>query len=110
MITYEFDPLTIQISTQKAARQGVYEASAHLQAAAMARAPIREGGLRSSAVHTPTDGGAEVSFNTVYANVQHEGLNFNHPRGGEARYLTNAADAEKHVMRVIVENHIRGAL
>lgn len=29
----------------------------------------------------------EVSFNTVYAAAQHQGDHFNHPKGGEARYL-----------------------
>ena len=30
---------------------------------------------------------AEVSFNTVYAAAQHEGLDYDHPKGGEAKYL-----------------------
>lgn len=28
-----------------------------------------------------------VSFNTKYAGVQHEQLNYSHPRGGQAKYL-----------------------
>lgn len=33
------------------------------------------------------DVAAEVSFNTVYASSQHEGLDYVHPKGGEAKYL-----------------------
>lgn len=29
----------------------------------------------------------EVSFNTIYAAAQHEGLDFEHPLGGQAKYL-----------------------
>lgn len=33
---------------------------------------------------------AELSFNTVYAARQHEELDWNHPKGGEAKYLQKA--------------------
>ena len=32
----------------------------------------------------------EVVFNTPYATIQHEELEFEHPRGGEAKYLENS--------------------
>lgn len=33
---------------------------------------------------------AEISFNTPYAAYQHERLDLEHPRGGEAKYLEHA--------------------
>lgn len=48
-------------------------------ATAAAIAKVRAGG--SPTVY------AEVSFNTVYAAAQHEGLDYDHPKGGEAKYL-----------------------
>ena len=62
-----------------------------LQGKAQRRAPVDTGDLRGSATtelishrggHT-----VEVGFNKVYALVQHEGLHFEHPRGGKAKYL-----------------------
>lgn len=83
---------------------------------AVRRAPIEEGTLRGSATlvlivdgrsfdgsgaiaaaarfaKTVAESGgsplvmAEVSFNTVYAAAQHEGLDYDHPKGGGPKYL-----------------------
>lgn len=54
-------------------------------------APIDTADLRGSGkVELETNGDkitATVSFNTPYAVRQHEDLTYNHPRGGEAKYL-----------------------
>jgi hypothetical protein len=63
-----------------------------LLARAAPLAPIDEGTLRASG-HVELerlDAGRQevvVSFNTPYAAVQHERTDYEHPRGGQAKYL-----------------------
>lgn len=58
---------------------------------AQRRAPVDEGTLRGSGeveiVEGPNEVTAVVSFNTVYAARQHEELDWDHPKGGQAKYL-----------------------
>lgn len=58
---------------------------------AQRRAPIEEGTLRGSADTDVDVVGdlitGEVSFNEVYAARQHEELSWQHPKGGQAKYL-----------------------
>lgn len=58
---------------------------------AQRRAPIEEGTLRASAdvevERKQFEIVGTISFNTVYAAAQHEGVTFDHPRGGRAKYL-----------------------
>jgi hemolysin activation/secretion protein len=79
--------------------RALYQQGFEVQAAAVRKAPVKDGVLRSSAYVAPPqeEGGAlsvEVGFGTVYAAVQHEREDFEHPRGGEAKYLEKAV-AEK---------------
>lgn len=62
------------VNGQRLEGAGAYELAVHL-AVRLARAGL----LRSLRV--------EVSFNTVYAARQHEEVEWNHPLGGEAKYL-----------------------
>lgn len=87
----------------KATTRGVYLALSEIQSTAVDLAPIRQGTLRESAtINRPTVQGSrvvgDVSFPIVYAAVQHESEHFNHPRGGQAKYLQTAA--ERHKSRV----------
>jgi hypothetical protein len=54
-------------------------------------APVDEGTLRGSGTATVEVHGQEVigkvTFGTPYARAQHEGLDFEHPKGGKAKYL-----------------------
>lgn len=84
----------------KATSRAVYLALSEIESTAVNLAPIRQGDLRGSATITmPTVKrnrvGGGVSFPIVYAAVQHESEHFNHPRGGEAKYLQKAADAHR---------------
>jgi hypothetical protein len=47
-----------------------------------------------------------VSFGTPYAHYQHEGLEFNHPQGGQAKYLEQpfVENMEKYI------NHLRDSV
>lgn len=48
---------------------------------------------------------AQVKVSQLYAQRQHQGAHFNHPRGGEAFYLKNAlmANYREHYQRVAME-------
>jgi hypothetical protein len=82
----------------RATAAALYAESFAIQAEATRRAPISEGGgvLRTSAYTAPPTGrelATETGFGTVYAARQHEETTWKHPRGGEAKYLTNAVNA-----------------
>lgn len=55
------------------------------------KAPMDEGTLQGSGVvdveRTAKGVEVSVSFSTPYAAAQHEGLDFHHPKKGEAKYL-----------------------
>lgn len=58
------------------------------------RAPVREGTLRGSG-EVDVDVGpggvlVTVAFNSIYAARQHEETEWEHPKGGEAKYLERA--------------------
>jgi hypothetical protein len=74
-----------------AALAALHIAANDLAGRAQRDAPIEEGTLRASAdveVEETLDGAdAIVSFSTPYAERQHEELGFEHPHGGQAKYL-----------------------
>lgn len=74
---------------------GMWDAVADLGQRAAERAPVDEGALRGSlAMGVETEGETivgEVRFTEKYAAVQHERVDFHHPKGGEAKYLEKAA-------------------
>ena len=86
--------------------EGLNEAAMDIGARAAEKAPVDTGDLRGSmTVDTIVYNGeaiSEIRFNEKYAAVQHERLDFNHPKGGEAKYLEKAAieKAEQVAQRV----------
>lgn len=79
--------------------EGVKEVTVDIGAGAALRAPIDTGDLRASMTATveSTENGAvgRVKFSQKYAAYQHEHVELNHPKGGEAKYLEKEA-REKH--------------
>jgi len=75
-----------------AAMEGLSQAAEAVLAEAQERAPVETGTLRRSGTVTdaPHEMAVYVSFNTPYALRQHEELRYQHPNGGEAKYLENA--------------------
>ncbi len=53
------------------------------------RAPVDKGDLKGSGFSEREGLTAVVGFTEPYALRQHEELRYNHPRGGEAKYLEN---------------------
>ena len=51
--------------------------------------PVETGALLRSGTVNASEGGTvqTISYNTPYALAQHEGLDNNHPNGGNAKYL-----------------------
>ena len=80
-----------RVEAFKQIKDAVEDASFDLQGKSQRQAPIDTGDLRGSAsttvdVKTGKVTG-EVGFNEEYALDQHESLEYNHPRGGNAKYL-----------------------
>ena len=79
----------------QAADNGLLTCAADLQNKSVNRAPIDTGKLRESCVVDDSemeDHVVKVGYSPEvddYSLVQHERLDFNHPRGGEAKYLEN---------------------
>lgn len=93
--TLEFFDKAIRLGKERMAR-AVAEVMADLEAQGVKRAPIKFGFLRASIKRMPvtvvqSNGRylleSGVAARTPYAFTQHEGLNFNHPKGGEAEFL-----------------------
>jgi hypothetical protein len=77
------------------------ESAAHLEM--RERRAIHEGGLGDAVV-------GEVGFNTPYALAQHERLDFNHPKGGKAKYLEDNLKQQADRYQGNLSDHLRGAL
>jgi hypothetical protein len=82
---------------EQALRPWAHAVGADLMGEAQREAPVEEGTLRGSArydVKETIDGvEVEVSFNTVYAARQHEEVEYKHPKGGKAKYLSDPLKA-----------------
>lgn len=77
-------------SLDDAIRDALQAGGELLRDAAVERTPIETSTLRGTA-KVSTDGEkAAVSYNTRYARRQHEEIGWNHPGGGEAKFLENA--------------------
>jgi hypothetical protein len=77
--------------SERGARKGIQTICAHLKAESVKLAPLDTGDLRGSAYYSTRDTGTkvegEVGFPLPYAAVQHERTWYNHPKGGQAKYL-----------------------
>ena len=51
-----------------------------------------------------------LSFNTPYARRQHEELDYNHPRGGKAKYLEDPFNRNKKKVLQYAEKQVKKAL
>lgn len=90
----------ITVDLQNATDEGVREGLDHLLAASRRLVPEEHGDLKASGtVVLESRGKGSVQYGTTpetaeYAVVQHERLDFNHPRGGQAKYLEAAMTRE----------------
>lgn len=82
----------IRARVQAAGESALRVVAEDLLGEAQRLAPVEEGTLRASGdVEVEHGVGgmtvATVSFASIYAAAQHEGLDFEHPKGGQAKFL-----------------------
>lgn len=96
---------------RKATEEGLATAAVAVQREAVARTPVKDGDLRRSANNTVNGYAleAEISFDTPYAARQHEETGWNHPKGGQAKYLESALEDMTDKAMQIVSTAIRRA-
>lgn len=74
-----------------AAKAELKRVTTDLKSNAVELAPVDQGDLRGSAFDEVGESGGSlegvVAFDTPYATRQHEELSYNHPKGGQAKYL-----------------------
>lgn len=90
----------------EAAQTGIFEAAEALLDQAIEKTPVQDGILRASGRATQEGLVSAVSFNTPYAVKQHEELGYQHPNGGEAKYLEKPANSFGPTMEQIVAQAI----
>ena len=97
---------------RKGVKRGTLLAANHLMTQAVERTPIGEtGNLRGSATAKSTGkASADVRYSIVYAARQHEETGWNHPRGGQAKYLESAAQDSVDEIKGIVTQAIKGLM
>ena len=85
------DTKAIRQALRGSLESGMRSVVEDLAGRAIKEAPVKEGTLRASANPSVEVHGNEVTgrvtFALPYAEAQHEHLEFQHPRGGKAKYL-----------------------
>lgn len=84
-----FDKELAQEVVEKAAMKGLRSLGEVILTEAKELCPVDSGTLRQSGSVRANSKNktVEISFNTPYALKQHEEMSYNHPNGGQAKYL-----------------------
>lgn len=88
----------LKIKTQAEAdtAKAVMDCGQHLKGESQKECPVDTHDLqRSAQVEMVDKNTVEVSYNKAYALEQHERLDFNHPKGGKAKYLEDPLTRNK---------------
>lgn len=113
-MTLEYNGAEIMNLIEGKAARAVAAGAQVVVAAAVPLTPILEGDLRGAIgiIDPIVDGDKVVSGvavkDVVYARRQHEETTWNHPRGGQAKYLQTAKDATKDEVEAVIKNHLKG--
>lgn len=88
------DRAKIKNITQQCSKKGTWSALDHLAAVSKEQVPLDQGPLKNSCYVDVADDGSSgtVSYDTPYAVVQHENMQFQHQRGRKAKYLEDPAN------------------
>ena len=94
------------------AARGLMLAAEHILEEATRIVPLLEGTLMRSGVASVDAGAlrAAVSYDTVYAVYQHEGLDFAHPNGRQAKYLEQPLNSERAKCAALIAREIKTSL
>ena len=111
-VTVKWHGAKVKASEHKAAARGLYKWAEHVLEEATRIVPLQEGTLQNTGVASSDEGAlrAAVSYDTPYAVVQHEAMDFNHPNGRQAKYLETPLNASRDKGLKIVADEIKGAL
>lgn len=114
-MTVEWNAKNLTARVQDGARAGVVDAAQAVATASQELTPVLEGVLRAATtVRGPVQDGDEivagVGNNTIYAARQHEETGWQHPRGGQAKYMETAMTQNEDAVRQTILNHIKGAI
>ena len=72
---------------EAAQQETLQQLGEYIQGESTAIAPLRGGALIASSYVEPSAENVRIGYNIIYANRQHEELNFFHPNGRQAQYL-----------------------
>lgn len=92
---------------RRLAEEGLGRALEHLLGEARKLVPLDEGTLERSGKASRDGLNGTVSFDTIYAVVQHEDLTFRHLPGRQAKYLEQPAHTERDVMLQLMAVSLR---
>ncbi|MCL5291280.1 MAG: HK97 gp10 family phage protein [Actinobacteria bacterium] len=105
----------VKTEVKRAAAKAIMDCALDLLGKSVELAPVDQGDLRANGSVTPNNVSAlktagnnvgemiiRVGFNLPYAEVQHERLDYSHPKGGQAKYLeqpfeANVAKYQQHI-------------
>ena len=93
-IDVRLDKAKIKAVTKRCSKKATWSALDHLAAVSKDQVPLDQGPLKNSCYVDVSDDGASgtVSYDTPYAVVQHENMQFQHQRGRKAKYLEDPAN------------------
>ncbi len=77
---------------EQAARDSLQDTARKVLKVAKGLAPVEDGDLRKSGKVKVDDLEVRVVFDAPHAWLQHERLDYQHPQGGQAKYLEAAVD------------------
>ena len=88
----QFDAGGIAARVAAARDRALAQAGEYIRARSVAIAPVRSGAMVGSAGVDSAAGKVTVHYGTIYAAVQHEHTEFQHPNGGQAKYLQSVIE------------------
>lgn len=83
--------LPILTAVEKAAQAGLKDVARATLKESNARIPRESGATAKSGFTASEDLTAQVGYRSKVAAIQHENLDYQHPQGGEAKFLERAA-------------------
>ncbi|MCM6761396.1 hypothetical protein NB037_03105 [Rathayibacter sp. ZW T2_19] len=95
---------------EKAAQDALLEVAEAVIENSNARAPRLTGETEDTSFARVDDLTAQAGYESFVARLQHEDLEYEHPRGGEPKFLEKAAEDVRPKVGPMIEKHIREAL
>lgn len=92
---------------QAAKQTGLRQAAEAVLAESNNRVPFRDGHLKGSGSTAVSGSEAAIGYSAVYAARQHEEIGWNHPNGGQAKYLETALTASAGDVQSILAQAIK---